>query len=265
MSGDEAIVFVASLVLGGLTWSRWYWRALWPPGIISPHSSRWGMTVPPLLSAIALLAVLANFSSHDVRSDPVYMGFYTAVGAAWVGIGASSFPVLGLNPRDDIVERRNMAAGFAVSGAILGLTLAFAGGNIGDGPGWWVVFFSSGLASAGLIVLWIVVDLATRVVDAVTIDRDTAAGVRFGALLLAAGLILGRGAAGNWVSASGAVTDFLEVAWPAPFLAVAEAFFGNLRRILGSHENPPVSLSGVLPALLYIGAAAAWVVSLGWW
>jgi hypothetical protein len=41
------------------------------------------------------------------------------------------------------------------------------------------------------------------------VDRDRAAGIRLGAWLVACGLILGRGVAGDWVSASGTVLDLM--------------------------------------------------------
>ena len=59
--------------------------------------------------------------------------------------------------------------------------------NIGDGPGWWVVVFAAGLATAALFAAWLVLAQIGHGVDAVTIDRDLAAGVRLGAFLAACG------------------------------------------------------------------------------
>jgi hypothetical protein len=53
----------------------------------------------------------------------------------------------------DATARRKPAQplehGNPAAGAILGLTLAFARGNIGNGPGWWVVVFSAGMSTLG--------------------------------------------------------------------------------------------------------------------
>ena len=49
----------------------------------------------------------------------------------------------------------NAAAAMATAGATIGVTLSYAGGNIGDGPGWWVVVFSAAIATAGLFACWL--------------------------------------------------------------------------------------------------------------
>ena len=41
---------------------------------------------------------------------------------------------------------------------MLGVTLCYAGGNIGNGPGWWVVVFSAGLSTVALFAAWMVLD-----------------------------------------------------------------------------------------------------------
>ena len=105
------------------------------------------------------------------------------------------------------------SAAVAIAGALLGITLCFAGGNIGDGPGWWVVVFSAGVATAGLFAAWLLLEALTGISDTVTIDRDLAAGVRLGGLLVACGLRLGWAVAGDWISAEATLRDFAANAW----------------------------------------------------
>jgi uncharacterized membrane protein YjfL (UPF0719 family) len=169
---------------------------------------------------------------------------------------------LGIIPRDDAVERRNLAAAIAISGAMLGILLCFAGGNIGDGPGWWVVVFCALLSTAALFVAWTILEMATRVSEVITVDRDTSAGMRLAAFLTACGLILGRAVAGDWLSTEATLRDFLQTAWPVlPLLIVAIV----LERVLRPNRENPVRASltaGLIPAALYVAAAAYYV--LGW-
>jgi hypothetical protein len=103
---------------------------------------------------------------------------------------------------------------------LLGGTYCFAGGNVGDGPGWWVVLFSGLLSTMSLLFLWWLLNAGTRVADKLSIDRDPAAGVRVAGFFAGAGLILGRAVAGDWFSAGQTVHDFVRMAWPAAVLTV---------------------------------------------
>src|SRR3989337_1582139 len=117
---------------------------------------------------------------------------YLVLGLAWLRIAEWFFGFAGLSVRDDIVERRNGAAVPAVVGAMAGVTFCYAGANVGDGPGWGGVAFSAGLATGALFAAWLAFGVLGHGIDAVTIDRDTAAGVRLGAFLAACGFVLGR-------------------------------------------------------------------------
>ena len=48
-----------------------------------------------------------------------------------MGIAVETFLFCGLSVRDDAIERQNIAASCGISGALIGVTLCFAGGNIG--------------------------------------------------------------------------------------------------------------------------------------
>src|SRR5687767_9695060 len=175
-------------------------RTIGPGGPGGPALS----LAPPACAAVLFL-ILRRYASHDVRDSGTYLTFYVIVGAAWVGVGSLLLPWLGVSPRLDALERRNTAAAVAVAGALLGLTFAFAGGNIGNGPGWWVVVFSSGLATVSLFAGWAAVEAAGHVAESVAVERDVATGLRLAGMLTAAGLVFGRAAAGDWVSAGDTV------------------------------------------------------------
>jgi hypothetical protein len=263
MSAGERILTIMSIVFAAVMWTRWY---LIPAGLQrlgAPRSGWTALHVTPALCAVLLLIVLRTAASHDVRDDMRYLGMYLALGAAWIAAATLLLPVVGVSVRDDVHERANPAAAYAIAGALIGVTFAFAGGNIGDGPGWWVVLFSSGLATLALYALWLVFEQFTDVSDHVTIERDPASGLRLGGLLTACGLILGRAAAGDWVSASLTVNDFVRVGFPALAL-VAIAIPVEMRaRPTMTRPTPSPVVWGIVPAAVYVAVAAVYVAQLG--
>lgn len=265
MSEDETWIAIVGGIVAFLAWAHWFWAwALAAPGC-SPARDRRPLLAAPLAAAVLLFGVLRAFASLDVRDSPVYLGFYLLLGAAWVGAATLLLPLFGLSPRDDVAERRNPAAARALAGALVGITLCFAGGNIGNGPGWWVVFFSAALATAAFFFLWLLLDMAAGLADTVTVDRDPAAGLRLAAFFVAAGAILGRAVAGDWVSARATLDDFIVLAWPALGLLAAAALVE--RGLRPTPERPvgePVA-QGLVPAALYLGIAAVALAWAGWW
>lgn len=264
MSGDEVFVTVLSIVIGPVGWAIWIFRAA---GIqaFGRRSARLGMLMATLIACAAvLLLVLTTAAAPDVRDDPAYIVMYFVLGLAWLRAAEFVFAYAGLSVRDDVIERENVAALLASSGALVGVTLCYAGGNIGAGPGWWVVVFAGALATAGLAVVWLVVDRVAGVADVVTIDRDPAAGARLGGLLASCGLILGRAVAGDWHSADATVVDFARVGWAVIPVVAAALVVERAAKPTVAEPRPPLVLAGVLPALLYCTLAAAYVVALGW-
>jgi uncharacterized membrane protein YjfL (UPF0719 family) len=263
MSGDEVAVLIASAFLALFGWIAWYARPVQVRGMRVSTRGRPVLYVAPLVALLLIFAVLRTAASFDVRDDPRYLLMYTVLGAAWVAAACLMIPLLGVSPRDDVAERGNVAAAWATAGAVLGFTVCYAGGNIGDGPGWWVVVFSAALATGTLMLLWLAFDALTSVSDHITIDHDLAAGLRLGGFLLACGLILGRAVAGDWVSAGQTVSDFVFTGWPAAVLFAAAVAIDRAARPTPARPVPDAKTYGVLPALVYVGAAAFWVATLG--
>ena len=263
MSGDEVMVLVVSGVLALYGWVVWYTRPLGVQRLgVVPHG-RGLLFTAPLLCAGILALVLVTLAASDVRDAPRYVAMYMVLGAAWIAGAARSLALVGLSARDDVAERRNPAAATAIAGALIGITLCFAGGNIGDGPGWWVVLYSAGLATGVLLSLGVVLETFTGISDSVTIDRDVAAGVRLGSFFVANGLVLGRAVAGDWISAGDTVTDFAWAAWPVVLLLAAAVMIERVARPTPNRPVAPTVSHGVLPALILLVAAAAYVASLG--
>jgi hypothetical protein len=214
------------------------------------------------VALVVLWSVLRTMSSFDVQDDTRYLAMYLAIGAAWTGFGVRLTPWLGLDARRDVAERRNEAAAVAIGGAVIACALCFAGGNIGDGPGWWVVLIAALMASAGLFAVWGLVERMSNVSETVTIERDLAAGIRLAGILIAAGLVLGRGVAGDWVSLDATIRDFVLTAWPVLPLAAIAVLVERLARPTVEQPSASVAVWGAAPALLYVGFAALYILSL---
>jgi hypothetical protein len=150
MSDSEAFALAASLVFAAIFWALWYRDVLLAARRQGGLPGRLLLAAAPLLAAGLLFQVLQRFAASDVRDDLLYFGFYLVMGAAWTGASLRALAWLGLDARDDVAERSNSAAALALAGALLGITLCFSGGNIGDGPGWWVVVFCA-LLSTGVL------------------------------------------------------------------------------------------------------------------
>src|SRR4051794_19947603 len=94
------------------------------------------------------------YSSPDVRTSFQYILLYWCLGLAWIRCALWAIPYFGISLRDDVVERSNPGAVYAMAGAVIGLMFCYAGGNIGQGPSWIVVVISAGLATFAFFTLW---------------------------------------------------------------------------------------------------------------
>lgn len=257
MSGDEVMVLIISAVGGAMAWYRWYSATL-VRALVVRNASRSTFVVWPVICMVLLHAILRSWAADDVRDSGTYMTFYMVAGAAWVGFFAQFCGLLGISPRDDAVERQNLAAALAMAGALAGITFCFAGGNVGDGPGWWVVAFSAGLSTGALFGLWAVVEWFTGISESVTVERSGGAGLRLGGFLAGTGMILGRAVAGDWVSAAATVRDFAVVAWPVlPLAGVAVII--EWFRPLDVNARTEDSAAGLFVASVYIAASFLYV------
>lgn len=217
MSGDEILVLLGSLALSIAGGYRWYACCLRYRSFGRNTGPRVLAAFAPLFALLALYIVLARWASGDVRNDPIYLGFYLALGAAWLVGLVSLSGFFGFVLRDDWLESTNPATPILGLAVFLGGMASFAGANIGDGPGWWVVLFSAGLATGTWFLSWWLYARISQAMERIVIDRDPGASLRLAGLLVAVGAVTGRAAAGNWQSADATLVDFLQVAFPVPF------------------------------------------------
>jgi uncharacterized membrane protein YjfL (UPF0719 family) len=255
MSGDEVFVTLAAAIVGLGGWALWFLRA---SSIDTLGRGRATVAVAAAVlcgAALLIAAVLKFCAADDVRDAPQYLFMYAALGLAWTRLSSALFPFVGLHPRDDLFERGNRAALPAWSGAILAVALCYAGGNVGNGPGWWVVVFSAGLATAALFGLWMVFAQISGNGDAVVVDRDPSAGVRLGGFLVACGVTCGAAVTGDWVSAPFTVADFVARIWPAAVILVAAAFMERAHAPRPDRPRGSIFAGGVVPAAVFLGIA----------
>jgi len=222
-----------------------------------------------LICAVLSVALIATalwfWGAREVRGHYEEVSFLTSIGALWLVVAHALYPWLGLSPRDDAWERRNPAALIALACALPATAITFAAGNLGEGPSYWENVFSAGLATGGWFILWIVLELGGRVSVSIAEERDLASGLRFGGLLLAWGLILGRAATGNWHSAAQTTVDFCRDSWPAVIMLLIALSVELFLRPSRARPFPSWFVCGAIPALVYLGAAAGWVWHLGRW
>ena len=256
-----ALLFVCGAI-SLLGWGRWFFwvLALETADFDRRKIARAAAIVVPLLAFAGLLAVLGTMAASDVRNTP-YVLFYLLMGAAWLrGVVIGLANCMGLVLRDDWIERGNPAAAICGAGLLLGGMAAFAGGNIGDGPGWWVVVFSAALSTGAMFLGLVCLNLAAGVIERITIGREVSLAVRTGAYLLMAGVIAGRAVAGNWVSAEATVSDFFSAAWPLLVITMALCAV----ELVYKRARLSLATSGVFAAL-ELGYAAYCLLWAGAW
>jgi hypothetical protein len=260
ISEGEGFLMVGSFVVSVWTTITWF-LALGSPIRFQRGPARWPVMLAPFAGWAAIWVVLHHFASADVRNEPTYIWLYFLFGIAWLGVALKVLPWWGLSARDDVGEQQNPAAIPAMMGAALGISACYAGANIGDGPGWWCVLWAGALATASwFLSLWVVGHYG-QLVEHVTVERDTGAGIRLGAFLLAAGIICGRGAAGDWTDAMQTVAEFA-AAWSLAPLVLVVLYVEHRLRPTPHRPASPLGISCVVSAL-FIVIAIGGVVAAG--
>jgi hypothetical protein len=243
----------------------WWMSKAWLPsnGILHVNSWRYVLTGSLIASLAVLYLVLTHWASYDVISSTYYVLGYLSMGVIWV-FGSVKFLGIFVDIRlqEDVREHNNLAAAVLVGALSLAVTFAFAGGNIGDGPGWWVVVFCAVLSTLLVYGVAWAVSFFTDGEERITVDHDMATAIRLGGALLGAGLIAGRSVAGNWVSVDATIADWARTGWPVAIIAVAA--------VLIERVSPPWYLRNMIPqsvlmAIAYVGVPLLYVASLGPW
>ncbi len=264
-SDDEWIFLWLTTLISIVGIWRWYAPLLMGPG---PGPYRAGQRLVLATAPLAALAVL--FAVLKSCADPVnvaghldYEILFTAGGAALITVAGFVLPFIGVSPCADAIQRGNGAAILVICGTMCGLTLAYAGGNVGWGPTIWTTLIPAALAGAILLMVSSLLLMVGRTADAVTIDRDPATGLRIAAFQIAAGIVLGRAIAGDWEGWAGMFKDLLRLGWPALLLFGFTASFSILANPSPTRPRPSIWRLGIAPALVILALTFIYIGSLG--
>lgn len=261
MAGDEILTLLVAAAL--CVWGLWrflipmitvrYLRGGW---------QRWAVMGAVVLGFVPLVLVLRIWADKEVREEWMLFILFFCCGGALVSMLLRFSGLLGVDVRDDVIERRNSAAAAALAGAIIGLMLIFTGSNFGAGPTIWTTIGPALSGLAAWAVLWALLESTAGLSEAVTIERDLASGLRLGGLLLANGLVLGRAVAGDWKSLEAMGWQLAVLGWPAIVLTVlAVGMQLGLRPTAGIRRD--ATMTGLIPATLLAGGALLWVLGQG--
>lgn len=253
MEDSEACLFIFN-IFTCFFWFQWYGFVLTIHPMVVKEWDRLIYAAIPVVCTALLWIVLSLGADPYVRGNFFYMLFYLFGGGAWVLAVKWVLPFVGLSPRDEF-ERRNTGSALAVGGALLGLTMCYAGGNVGEGPGWWVVVMSVTLSTTAFYLIWLGLEGITQISETVTIERDFAAAIRLTAFLLALGTIMGASVSGDWRGVEDLFTAFFARAWPAVVMALFAAFIESVSKPTERQPKPSVLLFGVLPSVGYLFVA----------
>ena len=250
---------------GAIVTIIWWLVVCWRPGneLIRARDWRLLLTAALLISIAIMFYVLTTWASFDVVRDPYYIAGYGALGILWV-FGTVSWlgAFTDIRLRQDVRAHNNFAAATLIACLTTATTLAYSGGNIGNGPGWYVVVFSALLSTAAVYSVGFAVAIMTESEERITIDHDLGAAIRLGGAIIATGLVAGRAAAGDWVSVGATVADFIRYGWPVVLIGMVAV---TVERIM----PPPYLSAGIGRSLaifgVQIGAAAIYVGNLGLW
>jgi hypothetical protein len=241
-----------------VVWPAWYADVFRVNRLAAPRAYRLLLGLSPVACLLFLLLCLDTLAAKAVRESGLYKLIYVVMGAAVLGVTGQLASVLGVSARDDVLERRNGSSLIAVVGALLGATLCFAGGNIGEEPGFEVVIISSGTALCTWFVLWYLAELLSgRVIsERITVERDPGSGIRLAGLLAGNGVILGAAVAGHWTPGR-LLHDFALSAWPALALTVVAALIERISKSRSSVWRSVLLVFG------YLVIAVAWAIRRG--
>jgi uncharacterized membrane protein YjfL (UPF0719 family) len=263
LGDDEIFLMLISIALTAITGYRWM-VALSVSSLV--RSRNWLLLLVTPISCLAfVLFVLRRWADDEVRDDWRYLTLLLLLGAGWMGMFSTALHWMGLSLRQDAAERRNLAATLAWCGAMIGISVLYAGGSTGEGPSLWNNVFSAGLGTAAMIGFWFALEWMTRISHSITIDRDLASGVRIGGFMLACGIVFGRALAGDWRSADQTIDDFLREGWIVGAMVGLAAIVEAIANPRPTRPRPNWFVFGVLPAAVYLAGAVAWVKWLGPW
>src|SRR5436190_6348791 len=195
MSGDETFLFFLAIA-GALFSFEWFKDFFAIGDQLRKSSFRFFLPVASVAGLLIIWFVLRHWADDAVRHHSGYLFLLMGLGFLLQTISLVVIsPWFGLSPHEDIIVHGNKGASAALAGLTIGVSLCYAGANIGEGPFLWNNLFSEALSVAALLLAWVIVQTLGKIGDSITGEREFAAGIRFAAFAIAVGLVLGRSVA----------------------------------------------------------------------
>ncbi len=228
------------------------------PGRRSTHSNiQW----VPLCCLAVILLVLLFFSASNVRNDGRYIALFLILGTAWLYVATIAFSGLGISFPVDVLGQNNAAAGISASGGLAGVTIVYAGAQIGEGSTIWTTIIPAFIGTCALFFCWLMLEVFSKISEAITLDQDRASGWRLAGYLTACGLFFGRAGAGDWHGLAATLSDFIKYGWPTVFLLGAALWIERKMQPTRQQPFPPVTACGLVPGGLYLTFATLGVLA----
>jgi hypothetical protein len=240
----------------------WYRRLLsaWPARSLASLRMRWLLAVLPPALVVALWSALCIGAGRDVREQGSYIVLFLMLGVAGFVPTLRALAWLGVSAVDDAIERDNVAAGFAVAGTLIASAVCYTFANLGEGSTIWTTIGPAALGFLSCNGLWALHQAISGAPEAIAIERDVSAGMRFAGMAIGSSAIVGRSLAGDYVSAAATWYDWARQGWPAVLLVLVA---GMVQRVLPNRRRG--QLGGLVIPILYLAFGAADVVWLGPW
>lgn len=258
MSDGEGLAGLIAIVLVILMWPSWYSDVFRVNRLTVPRAYRLILGLVPVACLVFLWLCLHHWAARAVRQSRLYIALYVVLGAAVLGLSAHLPALFGISARDDVLERRNRAALIAIVGVLVGATLCFTGGNIGEGSGIQVVLISAGTALCAWFALWCLAQVLSNGAfsERITIERDLGSGLRLAGMLSANAIVLGAAAAGDWIP-DRFRHDFTVSSWPAVLITAIAILVEKMSQPRSS------AIRSALIGLGYLIVATAWAAHQG--
>lgn len=234
------------VVIGWLTWIDWYKGTIKIAYPAAQIKERRLLRLTPIINALVIFSVVEIFPNATAIQS-AEKDFDVIINFAWLGVSVVLMDCFNLSMREDVLERNNSAATYAMLGFLWAITCCLVGLDLGNLDHWFINLL---LAMGGLCIAWLILEKLSNCSEDITIDRDIAAGVRLTGFLIACGIIFGGAIAGE-KSFTTLAKDLLYAFGPVLML-VFVAFNVN-RKFKPTPNRPvlPVVNCGWVPALTY--------------
>ncbi len=183
-------------------------------------------------------------STQGLILDLMTVGGYTLIGILLLNLSRiinDKLILYKFSNVKEIIEDRNAGTGAVQMGSYLASGMIVAGSIHGEGGGIITMFVFYGLGQVALILFTAIYSLVTPYDDHAEIEKDNvAAGVALGGSLIAIGIVLMRGVAGNFISWQSNLATFGINAALIIILLPLVRFFFNKVIISGADLNDEI-------------------------